>query len=93
MHSACDQVEEGTVLNSAHFFYAHPSISSATVKSESIRLKSRLLLGDSTPPVLRDHCGRGASRSSARRARYYVVYPQGYQDHKQIRTCEYERGS
>jgi hypothetical protein len=40
MHSACHQVEEGTVLNSAQFFYAHPSIFSATVKIESIRLKA-----------------------------------------------------
>ena len=34
MHSACDQVEEGTVLNSVHSYHAHPLISptSATIE-------------------------------------------------------------
>ena len=34
MHSACHQVEEGTVLNSAHFFRAHPSISPTSTTIE-----------------------------------------------------------
>jgi hypothetical protein len=36
MHSACHQVEEGTVLKSAHSFHAHPSISSSIPKHEFI---------------------------------------------------------
>ena len=30
MHSACHKVEEGTVLNPAHSYHAHPSISSTS---------------------------------------------------------------
>jgi hypothetical protein len=40
MHSAWNQVGEGTVLNSPHSFHAHPSICSTTVKLKSIRLKA-----------------------------------------------------
>jgi hypothetical protein len=50
MHSACHQVEEGTVLNSTH--YSHPSISSSIPKHESIRLKFFLLPDDLTPWTL-----------------------------------------
>jgi hypothetical protein len=34
MHSACDQVEEGTVLNPAHSFHAPPSISPTSTTIE-----------------------------------------------------------
>ena len=52
MHSACHQVEEGTVLNPAHSFHAHLRIFSATVKIEFIRLKFLLLPDDLTPWIL-----------------------------------------
>jgi hypothetical protein len=35
MHSACQQVEESTVLNSAHSLYALPSIFLVILKHES----------------------------------------------------------
>jgi hypothetical protein len=56
MHSAWNQVEEGTVPNPAHSFHAHPSIFFTIVKRKSIRCKtialSHLLLVALTPRPL-----------------------------------------
>ncbi len=47
MHSACHQVEEGTVLNSAHSFHTHPSIFSTSAYIEPCKT---LAINSPPPP-------------------------------------------
>ena len=59
MASACHQVAEGTVLNSAHFFYAHPSIFAT---SATIHLYMTMA---TTPPLSGERlCHRGENKLS-----------------------------